>query len=379
MSERKCPHQLFGRLRPEEYAALEADIKARGVLVPVEVDEEGNILDGHHRAEIAERLGISYETVVRRFNTPQEKIEHILKVNLCRRQLDPMQWGQAFQKLLDAKGVKTGRGARNDRTSATIAEVARELGVAPRTADDRLSLARAWETLPPEDRAKVELGTITLQQARRATKERQRQNQREANRSLIEQAPSVEDALQSAKFSTIVIDPPWRLDEEGDGEHDQPGWSAPPYATMRLEQLTALPVGRYADRDSHLYLWTTNRSLFKGQILLEAWGYRYVTCLTWCKPHFGLGNYFRGQTEHVLFAVKGSQPLKRRDVGTWFAAPRGPNGHSSKPVEFYELIESCSPGPYLELFARQGRDGWTSWGAELNKAEAIQNQNAEFN
>jgi N6-adenosine-specific RNA methylase IME4 len=77
-----------------------------------------------------------------------------------------------------------------------------------------------------------------------------------------------------------------------------------------------------------------------------------------------MGQYFRGQTEQVLFGVKGSQPLKRKDVGTWFAAPRGPGGHSSKPPEFLALVESCSPGPYLEMFARSKRDGWTSWGAE---------------
>jgi N6-adenosine-specific RNA methylase IME4 len=75
-----------------------------------------------------------------------------------------------------------------------------------------------------------------------------------------------------------------------------------------------------------------------------------------------MGNYFRGQTEQILFAVKGSQPLKRKDVGTLFTAPRGPNGHSSKPVEFYDLVESCSPGPFLEMFSRSKRDGWVAWG-----------------
>src|ERR1035441_7821933 len=83
--------------------------------------------------------------------------------------------------------------------------------------------------------------------------------------------------------------------------------------------------------------------------------------ITWVKPSFGLGNYFRGQTEHVLFGVKGSQMLKRKDVGTVFSAPRG-KGHSAKPVEFYELVESCSPAPYLEMFSRSDRLGWVAWG-----------------
>jgi N6-adenosine-specific RNA methylase IME4 len=135
---------------------------------------------------------------------------------------------------------------------------------------------------------------------------------------------------------------------------------------MPLEKLLELPVAQLADEDCHVYLWITNRSLPKGFALLERWGFRYITTLTWCKPSFGMGTYFRGSTEHVLFAVKGSQPLKRKDVGSWFQAPRGPLGHSSKPAEFYDLVESCSPGPYLEMFARSPRSGWSVWGAEVD-------------
>ena len=120
-----------------------------------------------------------------------------------------------------------------------------------------------------------------------------------------------------------------------------------------------------ADEDCHLYLWVPNRLLRDGFALLDAWGFRFAGCLTWCKPRIGMGYYFRGSTEHVLFGVKGSQPLKRKDVGTWFEAPSGPKGHSSKPGGFYDLVESCSPGPYLEVFARCARPGWTAWGGEL--------------
>jgi N6-adenosine-specific RNA methylase IME4 len=132
---------------------------------------------------------------------------------------------------------------------------------------------------------------------------------------------------------------------------------------MSIEQIEALPISDLADKNAHIYLWITNRSLSKGFRLLEAWGFRYVTCLTWIKPSFGMGNYFRGSTEHVLFGVRGSLPLLRADVGTHFAAPR-PGEHSSKPDAFYKLVESCSPGPWLEMFSRQQRPGWTTWGAE---------------
>jgi N6-adenosine-specific RNA methylase IME4 len=143
---------------------------------------------------------------------------------------------------------------------------------------------------------------------------------------------------------------------------NQLGRAKPDYATMSIEELSELPVDKLTDKDCHLYLWITNRSLPKGFELLEKWGFRYITCLTWCKPSIGMGNYFRGSSEQILFGVKGSQLLLRKDVGTWFAAPRGEGGHSSKPKQAYELIESCSPGPYLDMFSRTERKGWVSWG-----------------
>ena len=155
------------------------------------------------------------------------------------------------------------------------------------------------------------------------------------------------------------MDPPWDWGDEGDC--DQFGRARPTYATMSFAELLELELP--AEKNAHLYLWITNRSLPKGFELIERWGFRYITLLTWCKPHIGMGNYFRGSSEHVMFAVKGSLPLLRSDVGTWFAAPR-PGKHSAKPEAFYELVQSCSPGPWLEMFARSGRPGWVSWGAE---------------
>ena len=131
---------------------------------------------------------------------------------------------------------------------------------------------------------------------------------------------------------------------------------------MPLDEILTLPINILADTDCHLYLCITNRSLRKGFPLLDAWGFRYITCLTWAKPSFGIGNYFRGQTEQILFGVKGSQPLKRKDVGTLFDARRG-DRHSQKPEALFALIESCSPGP-VETFQRQPRPGWTGWGED---------------
>ena len=156
-------------------------------------------------------------------------------------------------------------------------------------------------------------------------------------------------------WPTIVIDPPWRYDNVATR-----GAAEDHYPTMSLGELVDLDLP--AADNAHLYLWVTNGFLPDGFDLLDAWGYRYKTVLTWCKPSIGMGNYFRNNTEHVLFGVRGSLPTQRKDVGTWFAADRGP--HSSKPESFYDLVESCSPGPYLEMFARRRRFGWDTWGNE---------------
>ena len=223
-----------------------------------------------------------------------------------------------------------------------------------------VSDAKAIAQTAPDLLENIRSGETTITAAKREIKERRREERREVNRQIIETVPTVTEAVQLAKFATIVIDPPWDWGDENDV--DQFGRARPTYNTMTIGELMTLPVYDLADTDCHLYLWITNRSLSKGFALLEAWGFRYITCLTWVKPSFGMGNYFRGQTEQVLFGVRGSQPLKRHDVGTVFQAPRGPNGHSSKPLAFMDLVESCSPGPYLEMFSRSNRLGWTTWG-----------------
>jgi len=167
------------------------------------------------------------------------------------------------------------------------------------------------------------------------------------------------EPIPMGPFSAISIDPPWDWGDEGDA--DQFGRARPTYKTMTLKEIEALPVLSRADDNCHLYLWITNRSLPKGFDLLRVWGFRFVTVLTWAKPYYGIGNYFRGQTEHIIFGVKGSLPLLRHDVGTLLAYPRGRN-HSSKPDEILGLLASCSPEPRLEMFARREHKGWVPWG-----------------
>jgi N6-adenosine-specific RNA methylase IME4 len=146
-------------------------------------------------------------------------------------------------------------------------------------------------------------------------------------------------------------------------------WS-PIYTTMTNAEVAALPVGELADDDAELYLWVTNPRLYgerDGQCsplaIIEGWGFEYKTLLTWVKTGaLGLGFYFRGQTEHVLYCTRGDVkiPPARRESNV-ITAPR--RGHSEKPDAFYDLVERVSPEPRVELFARRARlSGWDYWG-----------------
>jgi len=378
-------YQVMPSLTSVEFEGLKEDIAQHGVLVPVEVDERGNILDGHHRIRAWQELreeGVTlpdYPRMIRSGMTEEAKRNHARRLNVMRRQLTREQRddvmramradGMTYQDIAKAVGVSVNTAHR----AASKVELFdskklpgadgkyRPASYAPRpTPPPSLFVPGGAVQLDPVA-VSTAIETVRLEVAqRRAEREQVREERRQANAEVVAATP--DPVAAGARFATILIDPPWDWGDEGDV--NQLGRAKPDYATMPFEDLLKLPVNELADVDCHLYLWITNRSLPKGFSLMEAWGFRYVTCVTWVKPSFGMGNYFRGQTEHMLFGVRGSQPLLRKNAGTVFHAQRGDGGHSSKPVEAYELIESCSPGPYLEMFARRKRDGWVGWGAD---------------
>jgi N6-adenosine-specific RNA methylase IME4 len=161
------------------------------------------------------------------------------------------------------------------------------------------------------------------------------------------------------KFRTICIDPPWAYS-------GVPERARPTYATMTQKELLALPVSSWADDPAHLYLWTTNADLPDAFQLMEVWGFIYRTMITWVKPSFGMGSYFRTSTEHVLFGVRGHLLTRVQNIGTHFTAPK--TFHSETPDHFYQLVERASYPPYVDIFARKKRSGWSAWGNEVHEA-----------
>lgn len=175
------------------------------------------------------------------------------------------------------------------------------------------------------------------------------------------------------KFKTILADPPWQF-------QNRTGKMAPEhkrlarYGTMKLDDILALPVEQLADETAHLYLWVPNALLPEGLRVMAAWGFQYKSNVVWHKiskdggpDGRGVGFYFRNVTELVLFGVRGKNARTlapgRRQVN--FLATRK-REHSRKPDEFYDIVESCSPGPYLEMFARGSREGWSTWGDQAD-------------
>jgi N6-adenosine-specific RNA methylase IME4 len=188
---------------------------------------------------------------------------------------------------------------------------------------------------------------------------------------------SLATQLRGKKFHTILADPPWRFT-------NRTGKMAPEhkrlnrYETMTLDDICAMPVAEVCADPAHLYMWVPNALLPEGLAVMKAWGFGYKSNIIWHKIRKdggsdgrGVGFYFRNVTEVLLFGTRGKSARTlapgRRQVNMMETRKRE---HSRKPDEQYQLIESCSRGPYLELFARGTRPGWTYWGNQADDSYA---------
>lgn len=215
---------------------------------------------------------------------------------------------------------------------------------------------------------------------------RERMNYKTQGRNMSA-AKDLQEFLGADKFSTVMADPPWRF-------QNRTGKIAPEhkrlarYPTMELDEICALPVSKHMEARAHCYLWVPNALLPEGLQVLKAWGFEYKSNIIWEKVRYdggpdgrGVGFYFRNVTEILLFGVRGKDIRTlapgRRQVNYIEAPEPGlePDGdvlktrkreHSKKPDEQYQIIESCSWGPYLELFGRGRRKGWTVWGNQAD-------------
>jgi N6-adenosine-specific RNA methylase IME4 len=244
----------------------------------------------------------------------------------------------------------------------------------------------------PEALAAVERGTLAVSAAAELSKlepARQREILERANidradkerpvrsglvRAYVKQAQRAEVAKQleaepvpmnGGPFRVIVADPPWAYTKrEGDATHR----GDLPYPPMSTDAICALPVQGLGHEDSVLWLWTTNAFMRDAYRVLDAWGFREKTILTWVKDRIGLGDWLRGQTEHCILAVRGKPTVTLSNQTTVLNGPM--REHSRKPDEFYSMVEALCPGSKCEMFCRQVRPGWHAWGAETERFDA---------
>jgi N6-adenosine-specific RNA methylase IME4 len=182
-------------------------------------------------------------------------------------------------------------------------------------------------------------------------------------------------AVKNREFRTILADPPWRFT-------NRTGKVAPEhrrlnrYGTLSVQEIMEIPVGEAAALTSHLYLWVPNALLPEGLAVMKAWGFQYKSNLIWHKVRKdggpdgrGVGFYFRNTTEIVLFGIRGRMRTLVPGRSQVNIIRSRKQEHSRKPDDLYEIIERCSPGPWLEVFARGKREGWEAFGDQSNEYE----------
>jgi N6-adenosine-specific RNA methylase IME4 len=237
----------------------------------------------------------------------------------------------------------------------TFREVVQQRGVRPQW-DLHERGAKADDIRPL---AEVSAREIRLMASRRA----QRRQERQAAVATAVYTTSVETDLlrlidEGKRFATIYADPPWPYKNQATR-----GATGNHYATLSLKALAALPVPELVTQNAHLHLWATNAFLDEAIALLRAWGFAYRTYAVWDKLLMGAGNYWRNQTELLLFGVRGRLLFRDRSLRNVIREKRG--RHSAKPEVVRALIERASPGPYLELFGRRVIPGWTVVGNQI--------------
>ena len=364
--------RLVPEMRVDEYAELLADIKERGVTVPLEVDGHV-VLDGRHRLRAARELGLKDVPVHPVTLRDETARDWMLKAAVLRRHLTDDQRAMMAAMYAKAHPEKPGRksqtitvptpegrpktvivpiatptGGRNKaQQHPTRTSAAKRMNVAPKRTERAARVLAA----DPQLAEQVHRGEKKLAQAVREVTHTEQ-------RARVAQLSPTEGV-----YDVLVVDPPWEYDRQpGDsgmrGEVD--------YLTLSIDELKqrTLPAADSAV----LWLWTTNAFMDEAYDLAKTWGFTVKTILTWDKVNIGLGSWLRNVTEHCLCCVRGHPAVTLTNQSTLIREPR--REHSRKPEAFYALVESLCPGRKWELFARTQREGWASEGVESDKYAA---------
>lgn len=378
--------ECFPLIDGQRFRDLVDDIRANGLREPITLwrDAEGAewLLDGRNRARACAEAGVSPSV---KWWDGENPWAFVWSLNAERRDLDDGQrayirldivagerrWleecatRKAGRPLLDNSGNVAGINRKRKSIverpqRETRAALAREAKVSPRTAQKAITVRKAVAqgALTVDVDGAIKAGKTTLNQA-------YRQVTRAKAAAKISAEPQ---PLPTGPFRVLVADPPWAYEKRKDDGTHRAALTYPDMTTDEICNLTdvdGVTVGSIAADDAILWLWTTNAFMRDAFRVIDAWGFKEKTILTWVKNKMGTGDWLRGQTEHCILAVRGRPVVVLTNQTTVI------NGavreHSRKPDEFYALVDALCPGSKVELFAREPRDGYAAWGAETAK------------
>jgi len=355
--------KLVPPLTTAEYNALKESIKTEGQQLPIIINQDFEILDGHHRNKACLELDIEPDFEVKHFEDKLSERLFVVEANLRRRQLnalDAVALSLEAERIIGLRAKQKKEASRNDfgifekpvssiEQNGIVNETihAREIA-AEKAGVSETTFHRAKTILEkgsPELQEKVREGKTSIAHAYNViTTQENHKNPK---------------PIPQGTFNVIYADPPWQYDLQKRGS------TLGHYKDLSVEDICTTFKPKVAE-DAILFLWATNPKLEEALQVMQAWGFTYKTNLVWVKDKIGTGYYFRGQHELLLVGIKGSigVPEEHTRPPSVLHSPR--NEHSQKPNEVYKLIESMYPNrEYLELFARNNREGWTSWGNEV--------------
>ena len=370
---------IFPLVEGAEFDEFVADIRQHGLHEPIIVYGD-KILDGRNRYRACLAAGIEPTFTVYQGDDP---VAYVISLNLRRRHLDESQRAMVAAKLATLKlgdnqhseGLPIGRSS--ELLNVGERSIARAREVMSRGATE---LVRAVEHGRVSVSAAADIATQPIQEQREIVARGEREILRaaqeiRAKKAEIRRAERIERLAVTCnqnsplpndrRYAVLYADPPWHFEvynersgvERAAGNH---------YPTMPLEEICALPVSHLATDAAALFLWTTGPHLQESFDVLAAWGFEYKTTVVWVKDKIGLGYFVRNQHELLLVATRGDMPSPSpaNRPASVISAPR--REHSRKPDEAYALIEQMYPElPKVELFARQKRSGWQTWGNEV--------------
>lgn len=372
---------LFPLMDESQYSDLVADIKENGLVESI-VLHEGKILDGRNRYNACNDAGVEPNFVE---YEGEDALSYVISLNLNRRHLNESQRAMIGARLANMKVGDNQYGRENSTTLTTNKDASQKLNVS----DYSIKKAKQVQKEGIEDLQKsVEAGKVSVSAASDiATLDKAEQEvvvakgedeilkmakEIRAKKSEIRKAERIADIIKQTEdiknldinfnksYSCIVIDPPWGYGTEYDPNGRR---AANPYPEMTLEQIKDIKLP--TTDDCVLWLWTTHKFMRHSFDIIDTWGFRDVSILTWKKDRIGLGSWLRSQSEFCIMCVKGSPVVNLSNQSTVIEGKL--REHSRKPDEFYSIVDSLCVGTKLDYFSREQRNGWDTFGNDESK------------